>query len=225
LAGTVSLVPEFERFFETLASRRVIRVRDAVQYSKNPIHPLRIVTELQKWLTDDVTVCVDMGSFHLWIAHFLFSFRARQILISNGQQTLGVAMPWGIASCLVRPNEKTLSISGDGGFLFSAMELETAVRLKLNLVHMVWIDGTYDMVAVQERAKYKQTSGVDFGPVDVVKYAEAFGATGLWIGSPDQIGPQLRKAFELPGPVLIGLQVDYRDNHMLFEKVHEHLLV
>jgi acetolactate synthase-1/2/3 large subunit len=225
LAGTVSLVPEFERFFETLAARRVIRVRDAAQYSENPIHPLRIVTELKKWLTDDVTVCVDMGSFHLWIAHFLFSFRARQILISNGQQTLGVAMPWGIASCLVRPNEKTLSISGDGGFLFSAMELETAVRLKLNLVHMVWIDGTYDMVAVQERAKYKQTSGVDFGPVDVVKYAEAFGATGLWIGSPDQIGPQLRKAFELPGPVLIGLQVDYRDNHMLFEKVHEHLLV
>jgi hypothetical protein len=81
-------------------------------------------------------------------------FRARQILISNGQQTLGVAMPWGIASCLVRPSEKTLSISGDGGFLFSAMELETAVRLKLNLVHMIWIDGTYDMVAVQEEAKY-----------------------------------------------------------------------
>src|SRR5580658_8025492 len=84
------------------------------------------------------------------------------------QQTLGVALPWGIASCLVRPHEKTLSISGDGGFLFSGMELETAVRLKLNLVHMIWIDGTYDMVAVQERAKYKRTSGVDFGPVDVV---------------------------------------------------------
>jgi acetolactate synthase-1/2/3 large subunit len=105
------------------------------------------------------------------------------------------------------------------------MELETAVRLKLNLVHMVWIDGTYDMVAVQERAKYQQTSGVDFGPVDVVKYAEAFGAKGLSIDSADQIGPQLRKAFELPGPVLIGVQVDYRDNHLLFEKLHHHLLV
>jgi thiamine pyrophosphate-dependent acetolactate synthase large subunit-like protein len=74
---------------------------------------------------------------------------------TDGQQTLAVALPWGIASCLVRPHEKTLSISGDGGFLFSAMELETAVRLKLNLVHMVWTDGTYDMVGVQERAKYK----------------------------------------------------------------------
>ncbi len=58
-------------------------------HDENPIHPLRIVAELQKWLADDVTLCLDMGSFHLWLAHFLFSFRARQILISNGQQTLG----------------------------------------------------------------------------------------------------------------------------------------
>jgi acetolactate synthase-1/2/3 large subunit len=225
LVGPVDLAPDVRQFFATLSSKRSLRIEEFNQHSGNPIHPVRIVSELQKWLTQDVTVCVDMGSFHLWIAHFLFSFRARQILISNGQQTLGVALPWGIASCLVRPNEKTLSISGDGGFLFSGMELETAVRLKLNLVHMIWIDGTYDMVGVQERAKYKRTSGVDFGPVDVVKYAEAFGAKGLFINSPDEIGQQLRKAFETPGPVLIGINVDYRDNHLLFEKVHKHLLI
>jgi acetolactate synthase I/II/III large subunit len=224
LVSPLVRAPEVERFLSELASKRAFRIEDAHKYTENPIHPLRIVAELQKWLTDDVTLCLDMGSFHLWIAHFLFSFRARQILISNGQQTLGVALPWGIASCLIRPNEKTLSISGDGGFLFSAMELETAVRLKLNLVHMIWIDGTYDMVAVQEESKYKRTSGIDFGPVDVVKYAEAFGAAGFMVDSPDQIGPVLRKAFEIPGPVLIGMRVDYRDNHKLFEKVHEHLL-
>jgi acetolactate synthase-1/2/3 large subunit len=224
LVRAVVLSPDVERFFATLGSKRALRVRDANNHDENPIHPLRIVAELQKWLADDVTLCLDMGSFHLWIAHFLYSFRARQVLISNGQQTLGVALPWGIASCLVRPHEKTLSISGDGGFLFSAMELETAVRLKLNLVHMVWIDGTYDMVAVQERAKYKRTSGVEFGPVDIVKYAEAFGAAGYMINSADEIAPALRKAFEVPGPVLIGIRVDYRDNHILFEKVHEHLL-
>jgi acetolactate synthase I/II/III large subunit len=224
LVSPLVLASDVERFLSTLASKRALRIEDAGRYTENPIHPLRIVAELQKWLADDVTLCLDMGSFHLWIAHFLFSFRARQILISNGQQTLGVALPWGIASCLVRPNEKTLSISGDGGFLFSAMELETAVRLKLNLVHMVWIDGTYDMVAVQEQSKYKRTSGVDFGPVDVVKYAEAFGAAGLMVYTPDQIGPTLKKAFEIPGPVLIGIRVDYRDNHKLFEKVHEYLL-
>jgi acetolactate synthase-1/2/3 large subunit len=224
LVSSLVLAPDIERFLSALELKRAKRIEDADQYTGNPIHPLRIVAELQKRLTDDVTLCLDMGSFHLWIAHFLFSFRARQILISNGQQTLGVALPWGIASCIVRPNEKTLSISGDGGFLFSAMELETAVRLKLNLVHMIWINGTYDMVAVQEQPKYKRTSGVEFGPVDVVKYAEAFGATGLMIETPDQIDPKLKKAFEVPGPVLIGIRVDYGDNHKLFEKVHEHLL-
>ncbi len=223
LVSPLVLAPDVERFFSTLASKRALRIEDANRYTENPIHPLRIVAELQKWLADDVTLCLDMGSFHLWIAHFLFSFRARQILISNGQQTLGVALPWGIASCLVRPNEKTLSISGDGGFLFSAMELETAVRLKLNLVHMVWIDGSYDMVAVQEEPKYKRTSGVDFGPVDIVKYADAFGAVGFMVDAPDRIGPTLKKAFEIPGPVLIGIRVDYRDNHKLFERVHETL--
>src|ERR1700689_4806976 len=225
LVRPVVLEPDVEQFLAALSSQRAVRSEDANRYTENPIHPLRIVAKLQKWLNDDVTLCVDMGSFHLWIAHYLFSFRARQILISNGQQTLGVALPWGIASCLVRPGEKTLSISGDGGFLFSAMELETAVRLKLNLVHMVWIDGTYDMVAVQESAKYGRPSGVDFGPIDIVKYAEAFGATGLLISAPEQIAPQLRRTFETPGPVLIGINVDYSDNHKLFEKVHKHVLI
>jgi acetolactate synthase I/II/III large subunit len=184
-----------------------------------PTHPLRLVHELKQFLTPDVTVCLDMGSFHLWIAHHLYSFRARQVLISNGQQTLGVALPWGIAASLVRPSEKILSISGDGGFLYSAMELETAVRLKANLVHMVWIDGTYDMVATQEKLKYGRASGTDLGPIDYIKYAEAFGATGLMIDKPDDVGPVMKKAFDTAGPVIVGVHVDYSDNHLLFEMI------
>lgn len=186
-----------------------------------PVHPLRLVSEIQQLMTPDMTVCSDMGSFHMWLARHLYSFRARQVLISNGQQTLGVGLPWGIAATLVRPAEKVLSISGDGGFLFSAMELETAVRLQSNLVHMIWIDGTYDMVAVQELKKYGRPSGTDFGPVDPVKYAEAFGAKGFMIQSADQISPVLKKAFDTPGPVLVGVHVDYRDNHKLWEQVDD----
>jgi len=180
---------------------------------------LRLVHELKQIVSPDVTVCLDMGSFHLWIARHLYSFRARQVLITNGQQTLGVALPWGIAGSLVRPSEKILSISGDGGFLYSAMELETAVRLKANLVHMVWIDGTYDMVATQEKLKYGRTSGIDFGPIDYIKYAEAFGATGLMINTPDDVAPIVKRAFDTPGPVIVGVHVDYRDNHQLFEMI------
>src|SRR5258708_6178316 len=84
--------------------------------------------------------------------------------------------PRSVAACLARPRGKVISVSGDGGFVFSGEELETAVRLKCNFVHMIWRDGHYDMVAFQERMKYGRTSGCDFGPVDTVKYAEAFGA-------------------------------------------------
>ncbi len=86
---------------------------------------------------------------------------------------------------------------------------------------MVWIDGTYDMVAVQERLKYGSTSGISFGPVDPVQYAQAFGAHGLMIDSPDRAGRVLKQAFEIPGPVVIGVHVDYRDNYKLFETVDE----
>jgi acetolactate synthase-1/2/3 large subunit len=204
-----------------IAQDREQMMAEAASISAVPIHPLRLIAELQDILTPDVTVCSDMGSFSMYLARYLYSFRARQFLITNGQQTLGVALPWAIAATLVRPHEKVLSISGDGGFLFSANELETAVRLKSHLVHMIWIDGTYNMVGVQELIKYQRLSGVNFGPVDPVKYADAFGATGLRIDRPDQITGTLRKAFDTPGPVLVGVHVDYRQNVKLFEQVYE----
>lgn len=107
-----------------------------------------------------------MGSFHIWIARYLYSFRARQLLISNGQQTMGVALPWAIGAALVRPGDKVVSISGDGGFMQSSMELETAVRLKNNIVHVIWVDNAYNMVEMQEVNKYQRKSGVEFGPID-----------------------------------------------------------
>jgi acetolactate synthase-1/2/3 large subunit len=204
-----------------IAAERQQLSHQAATLNGTPIHPLRLVYELQKVMNTDMTICLDMGSFHLWLARHLYSFRARQLLITNGQQTLGVALPWAIAATLVRPDEKVISISGDGGFLFSAMELETAVRLNSHLVHMIWIDGTYDMVAQQEVIKYGRESGIKFGPVDPVKYAEAFGATGLMIRTADEIAPVLRKALDMSGPVIIGVHVDYRDNINLFKMVND----
>jgi acetolactate synthase-1/2/3 large subunit len=189
-----------------------------------PIHPMRIVHELQGIMSEDITLCLDMGSFHIWLARYLYSFRSRQVLISNGQQTMGVALPWAIAASLVRPSEKVISISGDGGFMFSSMELETAVRLKCNLVHIVWIDGHYDMVRFQQIAKYGRDAAVEFGPVDVVGIAKACGAHGMMINTPEAIAPTLKKALALEGPVVIGIPVDYRDNHKLMESMHPGVL-
>ena len=203
-----------------VAIERKALAEKATALNGTPIHPIRLVHELQTLLSDDMTLSLDMGSFHIWLARYLYSFRARQILMTNGQQTLGVGLPWAIAASLVRPSEKVISVSGDGGFLFSATELETAVRLKSNLVHLVWIDGFYDMVGIQEMAKYGRLSGVTLGPVDVVRFAEAFGAKGLKIDRPEEISSTLKKALTIQGPVIVGVPVDYRDNHRLMEDVH-----
>jgi acetolactate synthase-1/2/3 large subunit len=215
--GQRPLDPASVALLQSIAADREAYMKRAASLDGNPIHPLRIISELQDMLSSDMTVCSDMGSFSIYLSHYLHSFKARQLLISNGQQTLGVALPWAIAAGLVHPREKVLSISGDGGFLFSANELETAVRLKSNLVHMIWIDGTYNMVGVQERLKYGRQSGVEFGPVDYVKYAEACGAESLSIADSGKIGSTLREAFSMQGPVLVSVNVDHSDNARQFE--------
>src|SRR5262249_46562272 len=109
-------------------------------------------------------------------------------------------------------------------FLFSAMELETAVRLKCNFVHLLWTDGAYDMVRVQARMKYGRDAAVELGRIDAVKYAQAFGAAGFRIDDPDEIAPTLKRALEIPGPVIIDVAVDYSDNHQLFEQVRHEII-
>ncbi|HBH6673516.1 TPA: acetolactate synthase AlsS, partial [Enterococcus faecium] len=106
-----------------------------------------------------------------------------------------------------------------GGFLFSAQDLETAVRKKLNIVHLIWNDGHYNMVEFQEKMKYQRASGVDFGPVDFVKYAEAFGAKGIRATSVEELEKALEEGFATEGPVIIDIPIDYRDNEKLGETI------
>jgi len=182
---------------------------------------MRLIYELRNLIGDDVTVVCDVGSIYVWMARYFNSYEPQRLLFSNGQQTLGVALPWAIAATFARPGEKVVSMSGDGGFLFSAMELETAVREKCSFVHLVWRDGSYDMVKIQQILKYGRSFGVEFGHVDIVKFAEAFGATGLRINKADEIVPVLSKALSLTGPVIVDVPIDYKDNKSLCAAVSE----
>ena len=197
-------------------------MNDSHGYPASPIHPLRFIHDLQSVVDDNTTVISDIGSHYMWLARHLYCYQPRHLLFSNGQQTLGVALPWAMATTLVRPNENVISISGDGGFLFSAMELETAVREKLHFVHFIWRDGTYNMVAAQEEMKYGRTSGITFGGIDVVKFAESFGAHGIALRGADEILPALKKAQTMPGPVLIDVPIDYRHNMAMFKTTDPH---
>ncbi|AUC25164.1 acetolactate synthase AlsS [Streptococcus uberis] len=191
------------------------------QSKEGLVHPLDVIDILQDQTKDDMTVTVDVGSHYIWMARYFKSYEARHLLFSNGMQTLGVALPWAISAALVRPNKTVLSVSGDGGFLFSAQELEVAVRLKLPIVHMVWNDGRYNMVEFQEEMKYGRSAGVQLGDVDFVKYAEAFGAKGYRVDSKESFKETLEQAIKesANGPVLIDIPIDYKDNGRLGETI------
>ncbi|WP_410010257.1 acetolactate synthase AlsS [Pantoea agglomerans] len=216
----LQLTPEAATILEDRQQQRKLLAMQGASLNQFALHPLRIVRAMQDIINSDVSLTVDMGSFHIWIARYLYSFRARQIMISNGQQTMGVALPWAIGAWLVEQQRKVVSVSGDGGFLQSSMELETAVRLKANILHIVWVDNAYNMVAMQEEKKYHRVSGVNFGPVDFKAYAEAFGAAGFAVTSAAELEPTLRKAMDVQGPAVVAVPVDYTDNPLLMGQLH-----
>jgi acetolactate synthase I/II/III large subunit len=184
-----------------------------------PLHPLRFIYDLRHQLDDDAYVICDIGSVYMWMARYFFSYKPHHLLFSNGQQTLGVALPWAISTKLIKKNAQVISISGDGGFLFSAMELETAVREKLDFIHFIWTDGSYNMVKEQELMKYQRASGVDFGRLSIPDFAKGFGAHGFTLSSADELISIFKEAQKIKGPVLIDVPIDYSENAALFERV------
>ncbi|TFB55523.1 acetolactate synthase AlsS [Cryobacterium sp. TMT1-62] len=176
------------------------------------VHPADLTLMMRELLPDDTTVLCDVGSHYIYMARHFRTYHPRTLLFSNGQQTLGVALPWAIAATLVRPGTPVVSVSGDGGFLYSAMELETAVRLGSTFTHIIFNDGTYDMVAFQQMGKYGRTSGVQLGDYDAVAYAESFGAHGHRVTHLDDFAGILAQALAEPGPSIIDVHVDYRNN-------------
>lgn len=204
--------------------KQELREADEASYTPaaaNLNHPLNVIKSLQAHVTDDMTVSTDIGSHYIWMARHFKSYVPRHFLISNGMQTLGVGLPWAMAAAMVRPNAKSVSVSGDGGFFFSGQELSTAVALGLNTVSLVWNDNAnYDMVKFQEEKKYDgQSAGVKFANIDIVKFAEANGAKGLRVESPEQLDAVLDEAFATEGPVVVDIPVDYSHNYELAELV------
>ncbi|MDO9395555.1 MAG: acetolactate synthase AlsS [Herbiconiux sp.] len=176
------------------------------------VDPARLVLLLREILDDEATVACDIGSNYIFMARHFRTYEPRHLLFSNGQQTLGVSLPWGIAAALVRPGTQVVSVSGDGGFLFSAQELETAKRLGVSFTHIIMRDNTYNMVAFQEQLKYGRTSGIQLGDYDIVGFAEAFGAKGRRVTGYEEFEEALRTSLAEEGVSIIDIAVDYSRN-------------
>jgi acetolactate synthase I/II/III large subunit len=188
------------------------------------VNPAAVVLKIRDLLGDDATVACDVGSHYIYMARHFRVYQPRRLLFSDGQQTLGVALPWAIAAALVRPGTAVVSVSGDGGFLFSAQELETATRLGLRFTHVIMRDNAYNMVAFQEELKYGRSSGVQLGDYDIGHYAAAFGATGIRVDTLAEFEQAFTRSLTAPGVTIIDVRVDYRRNTELFAELHHDVL-
>lgn len=187
-----------------------------------PVHPLYFIRLLQDKLSDETVVCVDVGSVYIWLCRYFFSYKPRTFLVSNGQQTLGVALPWAIGASFTQYppcSKKVVSISGDGGFMFSSQELSTAVQQGCNITHFIWNDGHYNMVEFQEVSKYGRSSGVALGGVDFVKFAESFDAKGFRVTSSEDLERIMSEALAFEGVAVVDINVDYQHNIGLMQQV------
>jgi acetolactate synthase-1/2/3 large subunit len=202
------------------------RVRDAFHkqledHSRDgrfPMHPVRVVDDTRRYMPDDGVLCLDNGMYKIWYARY---YRARQpntILLDNALATMGAGLPSAMAATMVYPERKVLAICGDGGFMMNAQELETAVRLKLDLVILLLRDDAYGMIRWKQAEMGYPDYGMMFGNPDFVAFAQAHGAHGHRPGSADEFLPTLERAFNAGGVHLIDLAIDYSDNHRILNE-------
>ncbi|RMZ91677.1 hypothetical protein DV736_g1091, partial [Chaetothyriales sp. CBS 134916] len=195
-----------------------------VKQTSGLVDPLFFITRLQKQVGKDTTVTVDVGTVYIYMMRFFFAYEPRRLLCSDGQQTLGVGLPWAIAASLTQDppcSEKVVSLSGDGGFMFSSQEMSTAVQQGCNITHFIWNDEAYNMVQFQEEIKYGRSSGVKLGGIDFVKFAESFGAKGFRVKDASELDEVIEEALAYEGVSLVDVAVNYTSNRVLAQQVIE----
>jgi acetolactate synthase-1/2/3 large subunit len=193
--------------------------QNALEYANDssyPIKPEKLITDVRKILHDKDIVISDVGVHKLWIAKIYDTFYPNTCIIPNGFCSMGFSLPGAIAAQLVFPERKIVSMCGDGSFLMNVQELETAVRLKLPIIIVVWVDEEYGLIALKQKMEFGQTGFTKFGNPDFVMLAESFGATGFKANSISEFEEALKKSIKsVNGPTVIAVDVDYSRNSIL----------
>ena len=181
-----------------------------------PMKPQRVLADIKKVLGEDDIILSDVGAHKMWVAREYNCVNPNTCLISNGFCTMGFALPGSIGAKMAFPDKKVLSVNGDAGFLMNVQDLETAVRNKINIVAVVWLDGEYGLIKWKQQVQFKgEHSDLKFDNPDFLELAKSFGMWGKQVHSADQFIPALNEAFKQNGPAIIGVPVDYGENMKL----------
>ena len=186
-----------------------------------PVKPQRLVADIRAAIGEKDIVLVDTGAVKMWMARLYPTYQPNTCIVSNGLSTMAFALPGAIAAKLAFPDRNVLAVAGDAGFLMNSMELETAVREKIPLVVLVWVDGSYGMIKWEMDLELGHHSHVDFGNPDFVKFAESFGGRGYLITRAGDLLPALKRALSDNTVSVIACPVDYMQNTLLTNKLGE----
>ncbi len=212
-------IPEQFKKIKTEVTWRIERFRNDMHY---PIKPEKIVSDVRNALEEDDIVISDVGAHKLWIAKVYDTYIPNTCIIPNGFCSMGFALPAAIATQLVKPKQKVVAMCGDGGFLMNVQELETAVRLKLPIIVVIWCDSDYGMISLKQKYEFGMSAFTNFNNPDFVKLAESFGAIGYDVNSTEEFGEILEMAKKSTStPVIISIKVDYSGNRILIDDSFE----
>jgi len=177
-----------------------------------PIFPANLVREVRAAMPSDGIIALDNGVYKIWFARNYPARQQNTVLLDNALATMGAGLPSAMASAMVYPGRKVMAICGDGGFMMNSQEMETAVRLKLNITVLILNDGSYGMIRWKQANMGFADFGLTYGNPDFVKYAESYGAFGHRVESAAHLPDLLRQTLNSPGVHLIDCPVDYGDN-------------
>jgi acetolactate synthase I/II/III large subunit len=205
-------------FMLEVRQHMVEQIRQYERLDSFPVRPERLVRDVRDVMPEDGIIALDNGVYKIWFARNYNAQQPNTVLLDNALATMGAGLPSAMASKLVYPERKVMAICGDGGFMMNSQELETAVRLGLDLVVVILNDSAYGMIKWKQQQMQLADFGLDFGNPDFVAYAAAYGAHGHRIESTDELAPRLRECLDAGGVHLIDVPVDYSENDRILNR-------
>ena len=199
-------------YFMNIHQHKEDFLKQKIDDPRFPMIPQRLVFDVRKVMPEDGIITLDNGIYKIWFARNYKAYQSNTVLLDNALATMGAGLPSAIAAKLVYPDRALVAICGDGGFMMNSQEMETAVRLQLNLVVIVLKDDAYGMIRWKQTGMGFDDHGLSFGNPDFVKYAESYGAHGHRLTATDAFTSLLKNCLESPGVHLIELPIDYSEN-------------
>jgi acetolactate synthase I/II/III large subunit len=207
-----------------LPLREGILSRIAARATEGRFTPQRLVHDIREVMPADGILALDNGMYKIWFARNYRTRVANTLLLDNALATMGAGLPSAIMAAVIYPDRRVMAVCGDGGFMMNSQEMETAVRLKLNLVVLIIEDNAFGMIRWKQAVDKFPDFGMSFGNPDFVRYAEAYGAKGTRVRAIADLKTVLERAFTQGGVQLVSVPIDYSENtRVLVDELQERL--